>query len=80
MSSGTKTKIKIISSKMLSKRFLELLIKRYEQFKCFTKIRKIANLRAIYLRKNARRIFYEKGVSAPQKLPVFFKKNRIKKQ
>ena len=30
--------------------------------------------------KDARKIFDEKGVSAPQKLTDFFKKNRIKKQ
>ena len=56
-------------------------MKRYEQFKFFTKIRKIANWRAnsrIPPERDTRRIFDEKGVSAPKKLTYFFKKNRIK--
>ena len=49
-------------------------MKKYEQFKIFTKIRKSANLRAISPGKDAWRIFDEKRVSAPQKLTDFFKK------
>ena len=66
---------------MPSKDLQELLIKRYEQFKFFTKFAKNRNFKGDIPRgKMVSKFFDEKGVSAPQKVSDFFKKNGIKKQ
>ena len=60
---------------MPSKGLQEPLIKRYEQFKFFTKFAKNRKFKGDIPRgKMLSKFFDEKGVSAPQKVSDFFKK------
>ena len=61
---------------MLSKDLQEPSIKRYEQFKFFTKFAKKRNFKSDFPPgKMYGKFFDEKGDSPPQKLGDFFKKN-----
>ena len=65
---------------MPSKYLYKPLFKRYEQFKCFTKIQKIANLRAISPWEWCPDNFWWKRRLCPSETYWFFKKNRTQKR
>ena len=66
---------------MPSKDLQKLQIKRYEQFKIFTKFAKNRKFKSDFPPGKMQGTFFdEKGDSPPQKLGDFFKKNGITKQ